>query len=915
MHSRKQGARKEGFRANCGIQLLGRKSKNDQHADERSRKREESKTMKTKDRTVNKSLAWLGGGGGSNACHVDALDGRIVRIRPIHFDECYSEEQLRAWSIEKDGHVFKAGDKTFPPPLSLAYKYRAYSPNRVLYPLIREDWDPNGDRNPQNRGESKYRRISWDEAAQICADEIQRIHDTYGPHSIYCQGDGHGEGNCWAGAHGCQINAFGLADGCAVQARQPDSWEGWVWGAKHVWGMEPVGESTGQNNVFKDIVEYGDAVLYWGCDPETAPWGWGGQQCGRMAEFLGEVGVDRIWICPDLNYGAAAYADKWIPVLPNTDAALQLGIIHTWLTDGTYDKEFLDTHSVGFDWIESYVLGRIDDMVPKTPEWAAEKCGVPAYKIRGLARYWAKNAVSIVHNNGGSMIRAAYSHEPARLEVTLLAMQGLAYPGGHQLKQSDMGVMGDGCNPLPPAETSATQLGAYHGWLYDPGESFIVKTKLPQAVLDGHVDWYSQGVWIAPRQSQFDKYEYPAPGEAGICMIWSDAPCWSTCWNCGGLNQDMLRSEQVEFVLVQHPWMENDTRFADIILPIATTFELNDMGTDNNNGQYSMFYFEKKAIEPIGEAVGDYEAVLRVFKKFKGTDSVYANVYDAYSKNEMGYEDGMRSAYSISGADDGTYDFEELFEGDANKFWMSAPKRAWQKMPIGLQPFVDDPANNPLQTPSGLLEFYSQALKDNFPEDEIRAPYPRWVEDGGGHHERLSHERAEKYPYLLCSNHPHWRVHAQHDDLPWLREIETCKVIGPDGYGYEPIWVNPVDAEKLDLANGDIAALFNERGRVLGGIRITERIMPGVLYQDHGARCDAVIPGYGGFDRGGANNLISPHAVTSPNCPGEVTSGYLVGIEKVDVFELAEQYPEAFSRPFDTAVGQITASALVEEVE
>ena len=108
--------------------------------------------MKTKDKTVNKSLAWLGSGGGSNAAHVDVMDGEIVRIRPIHFDECYTSEELNAWHFEKDGHVFEAGGKTFLPPLSIAYKRRATSPNRVPYPLIRVDWDPHGERNPQNRG-------------------------------------------------------------------------------------------------------------------------------------------------------------------------------------------------------------------------------------------------------------------------------------------------------------------------------------------------------------------------------------------------------------------------------------------------------------------------------------------------------------------------------------------------------------------------------------------------------------------------------------------------------------------------------------------------------------------------------------------------------------------------------------------
>jgi hypothetical protein len=72
-------------------------------------------------------------------------------------------------------------------------KKRTYSPARIRYPLIRVDWDPKGERNTQNRGKSKYRRISWEEALDIIASEVRRIHKEYGPLGILVQGDGHGE--------------------------------------------------------------------------------------------------------------------------------------------------------------------------------------------------------------------------------------------------------------------------------------------------------------------------------------------------------------------------------------------------------------------------------------------------------------------------------------------------------------------------------------------------------------------------------------------------------------------------------------------------------------------------------------------------------------------------------------------------
>ena len=96
----------------------------------------------------------------------------------------------------------------------------------------------------------------------------------------------------------------------------------------------------------------------------------------------------RVYVCPDLNYGAAVHADKWIPILPNTDAALQLAIAYVWITEGTYDKEYVATHTYGFDKFEDYVLGK-EDGVPKTPAWASEKCGVPGWTIKALASDWA----------------------------------------------------------------------------------------------------------------------------------------------------------------------------------------------------------------------------------------------------------------------------------------------------------------------------------------------------------------------------------------------------------------------------------------------------------------------------------------------------------------------------------------------
>ena len=111
---------------------------------------------------------------------------------------------------------------------------------------------------------------------------------------------------------------------------------------------------------------------------------------------------------------------------------MQLAIAYTWIKEGTYDQDYLDTHTVGFDKLRNYILGD-EDGIPKTPKWASGLCGVPSRIIKALAREWASKTTSTVHGNGGSYIRGPYATEPARLEVVLLAMQGLGRPGVNQV--------------------------------------------------------------------------------------------------------------------------------------------------------------------------------------------------------------------------------------------------------------------------------------------------------------------------------------------------------------------------------------------------------------------------------------------------------------------------------------------------
>jgi len=140
------------------------------------------------------------------------------------------------------------------------------------------------------------------------------------------------------------------------------------------------------------------------------------------------------------------------------------------------------------------------------------------------------------------------------------------------------------------------------------------------------------------------------------------------------------------------------------------------------------------------------------------------------------------------------------------------------------------------------------------------------------------------------SNHPRFRFHVQGDDIDWIKEIG--KVRGPDGYMYEPCWIHPSDADVRDISDGDVIMVHNERGAVLVGAVVTERIIPGAVSIDHGAKIDLVQLKGKLIDRGGCINLITPSPLEKYGVGEEIkipemtVSGFLAEAVKIDVSEI-----------------------------
>ena len=201
--------------------------------------------------------------------------------------------------------------------------------------------------------------------------------------------------------------------------------------------------------------------------------------------------------------------------------------------------------------------------------------------------------------------------------------------------------------PGPRSELIPYPGGAYKGWMMGFKRSFIPKTLFPQAVTGGYtaenpLKWYSFPDASFPADQQFIEYQYPLPGAEPIHMIWSDAPCWTTCWNGGNAAIEAYRHPSIEFICTEHIWFENDCQFADLLLPVNTKFEEEDINCDTSSGDFNYIVYEGQCIDPIGESKSDYEIACEVAKRFGPV------IYEQFTHGES-VEDSIRAGFETSG--------------------------------------------------------------------------------------------------------------------------------------------------------------------------------------------------------------------------------------------------------------------------
>jgi len=829
-------------------------------------------------------------------------DGKILRITPIVFDDTDPEP----WTIKARGQELTPPRKTSLAPHGMNWKSMVYSPDRLLYPMKRVDFDPDGERNPQNRGKSGYERISWDEALDIVANEIKRVKTDHGPGSI---ANSHGSHHTW-GNIGYYLSAnfrFINTVGMTRVHHNPDSWEGWYWGAAHHWGGSMrVGQSETYSCV-EDCLKESEMVVFWSSNPEGTSGSYGALEGTIRRQWLKKLGIKVVHIDPYYNDTAQLLGGKWIAPRPTTSPALALGIAYVWITEDLYDKDYVEKRTSGFETWRDYVLGK-DDGEPKTPEWAAEETGVPAKDIRALAREWGTKKTYLGAggwgNGHGGACRNATGNQWARMMVCLVAMQGLGKPG-ISMGNLQWGTPVD-ANFYFPGYAEGGMSGDLHHTaqsveLYqrkpvlpsmNTVDQQIPRLQFPEAIMNDKAEGY---VWSGVAiEAQFNKISYPKPGFAPVRMLYKYGGSIIGTMANSNRHVKMYQSKNLEFVVNQSIWFEGEAKFADIILPACTNFERPDISEWAALGGYAyhgqtqlnhrVIVFQHQVIKPLGESKSDFDIFVEVCKRL-GLSAYFSEgvteldwvkrEFDASDLPKViTWKEFLRKGYVVLPAE------KEELRSPVSWRWFAEGRKKDVPEPMPLPSDYSQEYLKGLQTQSGKIEFDCESLKRFDADDPERPTIAKYTTSWEGHR---SADLVDKYPLQMITPHPRFSFHTQGDAKEtYLNNIEEHRVL-VDGYRYWTIRINPADAAKRKIAMHDLVKVHNHRGAVICAAIVTERVREGTVHgYESCAHYDPLGEPGRSIDRGGTLNLITPNKSQLKKGHSMAAAAALVEIEPWD---------------------------------
>ena len=733
---------------------------------------------------------------------------------------------------------------------------QVYDPDRVKVPLKRT--------NPKKgRGiDPKFVPISWDEAIDTIADKIMELIKAGETHKyLLLRGRYTGMAEIMYGTFPKLIgspNNISHSATCAEAEKFGRYYSEGFW-------------------------DYADADLS-NCRYLLA-WGWDGIASNRQTPwFINQLGFmkDRARITaidPRLS-ATAAKADRWLPIIPGTDGALQMAIAHVILSDGKWNKEFVgnfadkinyfipgqevpeaimvEEKSIPVVFEEKHTHGVVAwwnlELKERTPEWAEKITGISAKEIREVAHEFAEagsRAISWVSPGAAMQIRGAYSSF-----------------GGHALN----GLVGsvDSVGGILQA-SSAPQAKTPDTKPYIP-EAFAQSLKMKKIDQRGTkgfpaLNKKSGGGVVTARvgQAMLDKDPYDIKVAIGY---WNN-PVFSI----NGTSIWEKAMEQLPFFAHVTTNLAEMSMYADIVLPAKMhLFERFGFVRNKQNLQGYMS-IHQPLVKPYGDAKTDETEVPFLLAQAlakKGFDGPLRYFQDNFKDPETGKIPETSEEfdlYAVKYFTKPVWDGSSNEKGDTINSWSELlEKGVWKTKKYKIGAKVDH-----FKTETKKFEFYSETLKKVMIEhaeknkitvDEAfeHANYTCKGEVGFVPHyeEVVRHGDEATYPFIFAEHRSRLNREGRSQNCSWYYEM---KDVDPGDVANKDVTkINPLDGKKLGLKDGDKIKITSMQGSINSEVKLWEGTRPGVVIkcygQGHWAYGRVGSEVFGSKPRGGNNNDI-----------------------------------------------------------
>ena len=701
---------------------------------------------------------------------------------------------------------------------------------RIDKPMIRKSWIDNGPGTNNNlRGIEPFVAVSWDEAENIVAKELNRVKKNFGNSSIF--GGSYG----WASAgrfhHAqSQLHRFLNCIGGYTRSKFTYSFAAAEAMVPHILGSYRayLDTCTSWDSIEENTKLF---VCFGGVPIKNGQIAQGGTGSHNQKEKLirsAKAGIKFINFSPLKSDLLDEVKGKWLPLRPNTDVAIMLGLAHTLYKENLYDEKFIKKYTEGFEIFLPYLLGDLDGVV-KDANWASEISEISTDEIISLARDMSSKRTMI--SVSWSLTRQDHGEQPFWAAIMLASMLGqIGLPGGgFGFGYSATNHIGGQFSIIPGAAFPQSD---------NKIDNFIPVARISDLLLNPGDTF------------DFDGQEYVYPD---IKLIY---------WAGGNpfhhhqdINKLLLAWQKPETIICNEWCWNSLAKYSDIILPCTTPLERQDiMLSPRDPYVVSM----SKLVEPFKEAKSDFDIFKGIAKKMD-----IENLFTE-GRSEEDWQRWIYQETSVKSKSLKNFDFPS-YEEFRKIGWFKVPPP--KEYTIMLKDFVKDPMKYPLSTPSGKIEIYSKTV-DSFNYDDCPG-HPTWLEPC----EWLG-SKNNNYPLHLISNQPKNKLHSQMDHGGYSKSFKIKD--------REPIEMNSVDAHSRGINNGDIVKLFNDRGACLAGVNINENIRPGVVQISTGAWYDPEdTKNLNTICKHGNPNVLTKDKGTSKLGQGPIAHSCLIEVELV----------------------------------